>query len=226
VREVIAAGDRAMWRVDRVTLDAGDAHAADLTGPDATRLVRVHEITRPTLVLGSTQRDSDVDTEAAARLGVAVVRRRSGGGAVLLVGGDVVWVDVVVPAGDPLWEDDVGVAFEWLGTTWMHALSAVGVHGAVVHRGRLVRSSWSERVCFAGLGPGEVTIDGQKVVGISQRRTRHAARFQCAVLLRWNPACIAELLGLEDSARALEGVAVGAPVPADALVQAFLTALP
>jgi lipoate-protein ligase A len=36
--------------------------------------------------------------------------------------------------------------------------------------------------------------DGSKVVGISQRRTRRHARFQCAVSLAWDPIRLLELL--------------------------------
>ena len=56
------------------------------------------EVDRPALVLGSTQRAEVVDERACADAGVEVVRRRSGGGAVLLEPGAVVWFDVVVPA--------------------------------------------------------------------------------------------------------------------------------
>ena len=49
----------------------------------------------------------EVHSDTAHELGVAVVRRRSGGGAVLLDPGGVVWVDVVVPRHDPRWDDDV-----------------------------------------------------------------------------------------------------------------------
>ena len=124
---------------------------------------------------------------------VAVVRgadRRTGGAAVLVAPGDPVWVDVVVPRGDPLWHDDVGRAFWWLGDVWAAAV------GGVVHRGPMVRTQWSDAVCFAGLGPGEVTIDGRKVVGLSQRRTREGAMFQCAVHRVWDPRPLVEALGL------------------------------
>ena len=100
------------------------------------------------------------------------MRRRSGGGAVLVGPGQAVWIDVVVPAGDPLWADDVGRAGWWLGEVWAAALAAAGLPGGEVWRGAQVRSAWSDRVCFAGLGAGEVTVGGRKVVGISQRRTR------------------------------------------------------
>jgi lipoate-protein ligase A len=61
----------------------------------------------------------------------------------------------------------------------------------------MVRTEWSDLVCFAGLGPGEVTVDGLKVVGISQRRTRDAARFQCVAYETWDAGALLELLGID-----------------------------
>lgn len=117
-----------------------------------------------------------------------------------VVPGDPLWVDVVVPRDDPRWEDDVGRAFWWLGEAWVAALDEVGVSGGEVHRGGLVATSWSRHVCFAGLGPGEVTVDGGKAVGMAQRRTRHGALFQCAVHRTWDPAPVVECLGLPPEA--------------------------
>lgn len=133
--------------------------------------------------------------------------------------GAVSWVDVLVPAGDRLWVDDVGRAFLWLGEVWVDALASVGVT-AGSHTGGLVRTPWSDAACFAGLGPGEVTVDGRKVVGISQRRTRAAALFQCAALLAWDAAETESLLGLP--AASLAGSAAPLPVDRPALEAAFL----
>ncbi|MDP9404170.1 MAG: hypothetical protein M3P85_12785 [Actinomycetota bacterium] len=160
------------------------------------------EVARPALVLGSTQPAADVDDGAVVAAGVDVARRRSGGGAVLVEPRRMVWADVVVPAGDPLWQPDVGRAFWWLGEVWVAALASLGVAGASVHRGPLVPSRWSPMVCFAGLGPGEVCAGGGKVVGIAQRRVREGALFQCAVPLAWDPAAIPTLLALDAGARA------------------------
>lgn len=189
---------------------------------EVSRSVRVLEVDAPALVLGSTQ-------AAPSSMGVELVRRRSGGGAVLLRPDETVWVDVVVPAGDPLWSDDVGLAFHWLGDTWATALARVGVAGSV-HRGGLVRTPWSSQVCFAGVGAGEVVVPGgrSKIVGMASRRTRGWALFQCAVPRRWDPAAYVSLLGLPPSA-VTELVGVAAPivdVTAADLVAAFLAALP
>ncbi len=169
----------------------------------SVRSITFCEVTRPALVLGSTQPVTDVDAKASAAAGLDVTRRRSGGGAVLVEPDRLVWVDVVVPAGDPLWQRDVGRAFWWLGDVWAAALLSLGVAGAAVHRGALVSSRWSRMVCFAGLGAGEVTGAGRrKLVGISQRRVRDGSLFHCAVPLAWDPAAMSALLSLDDASRA------------------------
>lgn len=145
-------------------------------------------VDRPALVLGSSQADDVVDAAAATDAGLTVVRRHSGGGVVLLVPGEHVWLDVWLPAGDPRWVDDVGRAADWLADVWVRALDASGVDGATAHRGPMVPGEWGAHVCFAGLGPGEVTAGDRKVVGISQRRTREWVRFQCVVHRRWDAA--------------------------------------
>ncbi|MFP5316969.1 MAG: lipoyl protein ligase domain-containing protein [Acidimicrobiia bacterium] len=198
--------------------------AADLHGrpwpPPPEPAVWVLDVDRPALVLGSTQPDL-----AAAPPGVAVARRRSGGGAVLVEEGGLLWVDVAVPAGDRLWQADVGRAFLWLGEVWVAALAAAGVEEAVAHPGPLRRSRWSDVACFAGLGPGEVTLTHRKVVGISQRRSRDVALFQCAALLRWDGARMAALLGVPEAAGELAASAAPLPVGRHELERSFLEAL-
>jgi lipoate---protein ligase len=219
------------WPVERISSGAAELHRRELPEP-ARRAVWVGELTSVALVLGSAQGDDVVDAGACRAAGVEVVRRRSGGGAVLLVPGEVLWVDIVLPAGDPLWQVDVGRAFHWLGDAWAAALGDVGVT-AQVHRRGLEAGPWSHLVCFAGLGPGEVTSPaGQKLVGIAQRRTRAAARFQCAVLAAWRPDRILDLLALPPEQRAvagrdLAGAATGIGAHTlDPLLDALLRALP
>jgi lipoate-protein ligase A len=168
----------------------------------------------PTLVLGSAQRDADVDGGAVRRAGVDVVRRSSGGGAVLVAPGAQLWIDTWVPRHDELWEDDVVRAAWWFGDAWAAALAALGAEDVLVHRAPATRRAWSARVCFAGLGPGEVTIAGRKVVGISARRTRAGARISATALWCWDPEALVALLALGDeggrqAAVELAGTAIG-----------------
>jgi lipoate-protein ligase A len=217
--------------VERAVGAAATFHGRPLEGT-VERAARVWEVEAPALVLGSTQPDDVVDRAACEAAGVTVVRRRSGGGAVLVEPGRVVWVDVELPRGDVLWDDDVGRATWWLGECWATALRDVGVHTATAHRGPMVTTPWSRLVCFGGLGPGEVIAGsgGPKVVGIAQRRTRAGARFQCAVNRAWDPAPLLGLLALDetDQAAAAAELRLGVQpvdVPADAVVDALVRAL-
>jgi lipoate-protein ligase A len=212
------------WQRASFGAPAAELHALAL--PAQGRHVWHLEADAPALVLGSTQPASDVDEQRCAAAGVAVARRRSGGGAVLVGPGECLWIDVLVPRGDPLWHDDIGRAAWWLGEAWRRALGVCGITDLDVHRGALVRTRWSSVVCFAGLGPGEVVDrSGAKLVGISQRRTRGMARFQCAVPLRWDPAQLSALLTARPPASELGPVATIDAAPG-ALVDAFVGCLP
>lgn len=200
------------WLVEPRSGGAASLLALGLPEP-AGRLVRALESSRPALVLGSTQPDAVVDRAACAAAGVEVVRRRSGGGAVLVEPGRLVWVDVVVAVGDRLWSPDVGRAFHWLGEAWSRALAGLGVDDLEVHRGAPVRSRWSRLVCFAGVGPGEVVAaGGAKVVGMSQRRRRDGALFQCGVNLAWDAGATVGLLALDPVDRASATAELGGAV--------------
>jgi lipoate-protein ligase A len=214
------------WAVTEVTGTAGHLH--DAIPVPAVRAVRVCTVTAQAFVLGSAQRLPNQGFERAVALDLDVVRRRSGGGAVVLAPAAQVWVDVSLPRFDRLWLDDVSRSGWWLGDVWAAALGALGVAGAAVHTGAMVRTLLSDQVCFAGLAGGEVTVEGVKIVGVSQRRTREGAVFQCTLPLTWDPAPYVEVLQLSSDAAA-EAVGVAAPLQghdAAAVVAALLHELP
>lgn len=190
------------WSLEHRTGSAQDLHDRE---PPAGRTVVVLEVDEPSLVLGSTQDENSVDRAALARAGVRLARRRSGGGAVLLIPGEHVWVDVVLAAGDSLWLDDVERSSWWLGEVWAAALAELVAVELDVHRSGVSDRRLGRSVCFAATGPGEVLAAGRKLVGVSQRRTREGARFQCIVHRRFaGPATI----GMLDAAHLPRGTAV------------------
>lgn len=219
------------WIVERRAGPAAELHAAPMPDP-VVPAVWVLDATAPALVLGSAQREDHVDAAALERAGVDLVRRRSGGGAVFVVPGGSLWIDLLIPRGDPLWDDDVGRAMHWVGAAWSAALHDLGVDGRV-HQGSMVRSEWSGHVCFAGLGPGEVTdAEHRKIVGISQRRTRAGARFQTVVHLgatRVDDVVDLLALGAEERAalrEALRASTATLHLERSAAVEALLAHLP
>lgn len=220
------------WVVQRTTENPSDTFAVNpLEGfgaGNAARIVRVRTVTCPAIVLGVAQRDDVIDGAAAQANGIAVVRRRSGGGAVWLDASSVSWIDVLIGVNDPLWRTDVGEAFWWLGDLWANGLRTYDSSlDVAAYRGSLRTNEWSKLICYSGLGPGEVTIGGAKVVGISQKRTREAALFQCGLLHGWDPSMLLHycVLSDDDRTRAYEDLEDAcSTVPPDA-VESFLQML-
>lgn len=216
------AGD---WRVEHWEGPAGEFHGLD---PEHVRAVRSVRVSRPVIVLGSTQPTGDIDAAAAARLGIEVARRRSGGGAVYLHPDDSTWVDITIPRDDELWVDDVSTSMRWVGDAFASVLGpALAAGEPAVHDGPFRAGVLSRAYCFAGLAPGEVTVGGAKIVGVSQRRGRPGARMQCVVYHRIDPAYFATCFADAGISSAVRDVPVAlSPLGRSELLDALVAALP
>jgi lipoate-protein ligase A len=127
---------------------------------------------RTMLVLGSTQ---SMDLLNPATLGDVPVRRRRGGGGLVLLQPHDLWIDWWIPADDPRWRTDVHASSRMVGEWWADVLRGL-VKGAVtVHDGPLEGDRAYRVVCFAGRGPGEVFVDEKKAVGVTQWRVREGS---------------------------------------------------
>ena len=193
----------------------------------------------PALVLGSGQASETIDEAACRRDGVVVVRRGSGGGAVLC-DETLLEIDVALPAGHPLAIADVTASYAWLGGAWCTALATLGVAArtatlADARGGPPERAAAGRVACFASLVPHEVvTADGRKVVGLAQRRRRGAVLLQCAVACAVSPAAVLRYVrlptGLEAAcSEALAATAclaaLGGPSAPDPVVGAIAAAV-
>jgi len=202
------SGWRVLERHDRTAVLHGEP-----PDPRGMRLACVSVPDDAAVVIGSTQPVADFDDGRLAAAGVALVRRRSGGGAVLLVPGRQIWVDVFVPSDDELADPDIGRSFYWLGDAFARAIAnvlgtAAGEAEIEVRRAPVETTPWSKVLCYAGLGAGEVTVAGRKVVGMSQRRDRSGAWIHSMALLDGAPE-IADLLAGDAACRARARVALG-----------------
>jgi lipoate-protein ligase A len=129
-------------------------------------VVRPH---RTTLVLGSTQSPDLLDP---TQVGDVPVRRRRGGGGLVLVQPDDLWIDWWIPAPDSRWRSDVHASSRIVGEWWANVLSNTVEGDVTVHDGPLDGDPAYRLVCFAGRGPGEVFVDDIKAVGVTQWRVR------------------------------------------------------
>src|SRR5581483_3410006 len=110
------------------------------------------------------------------------------------------WVDLWVPRHDPLFDDDLVGAARWVGESWITALRSLGAGDLEVNRRAANDTPWSQ-VCFAGLGPGEVTAGSRKVVGVAQWRSRQGTLFHTAAYRVWDPVPLVEVLAIDPAQR-------------------------
>lgn len=213
------------WRIEHWDGPAGEFHGLD---PEPVRAVRSVRVSRPVIVLGSTQPVGDIDASVAARLGIDVARRRSGGGAVYLHPDHSTWVDITIPRDDELWVDDVSSSMRWVGDAFASVLGPALATGApAVHDGQFRAGDLARAYCFAGLAPGEVTVGGAKLVGVSQRRGRNGARMQCVVYHRIDADAFASCFADAGISSAVRGVPVAlSPLGRAELLDALVAALP
>lgn len=207
---------RGAWRMEPLRVDTaanllteGIAAFDALTDAPAPTL-RWYRTSAPAIVLGRGQ--------AAVELrdvGSTVVSRFSGGGAVWL-SPDVLSLDVLLPAGHPWASDRLTEAFDRVGAAWLAGLRALGIGELSLHDGPSTarrRGTDRERllaaVCYATRGRGEVLWRDRKLVGLAQRRRRHAALVQCGLLRRWRPQQLLAALGADADDPEIAHAAVG-----------------
>lgn len=205
------------WGRHDWTGTAADFHAMELPYERALWWCNVET---PTLILGSSQSLDDLNQKSADESGMLVSRRRSGGGAVFIHPSDSVWIDITISRDDPLWKDDVAQSMLWLGELFVEALSP-WVH-AEVFRDTFSNGIDGRVVCFASSSPGEVFVGANKLVGISQRRGRDGARFQCVLYRHWRPGEWSQILASSDVRSRVAEIAVSTlDIPAQTIVNAI-----
>src|SRR5947199_9526618 len=164
------------------------------------------------LVLGYSQKHAILNPAAQP---IPVYHRRAGGTAVL-VGPQLLSLDVVLPANHPLILPDVVESYRWFGQAWVEALLLLGIEARAVspqeaHKQRALlkqaethaREAILHRACYGSLSSYEVVVDQRKVVGFDMIRRRVGSLLQAGVFLHWQTETLAQLLGHTPEEQAL-----------------------
>lgn len=159
------------------------------------------------LVLGFSQKQSVLNQAALITQPIPLYHRRAGGTAVL-VGPELLSLDVILPAEHPFVLPDIVESYHWLGTVWVKTLGSLGVETRLVspqeaHAQRALlkqetprrREAILNRACFGSLSSYEVVANKRKVVGLDMIRRRSGSLLQAGLLLKWDPEPLVELLG-------------------------------
>jgi lipoate-protein ligase A len=161
----------------------------------------------PGLVLGFSQKASVLNPKVLSAQPIPLYHRRAGGTSVL-VGSELLSLDVILPAGHPLILPDIVESYRWFGIAWVNTLERLGIESRVVlpeeaHAQQALfkeeatssKEAILRRSCFGSLSSYEVVAQGRKVVGLDMIRRRTGSLLQAGVLLSWNVEPLVELLG-------------------------------
>jgi lipoyl(octanoyl) transferase len=165
---------------------AADLALLDSVAAGALPVLRFYRWDPPALSLGRFQPDADVDHAACARLGVEVVRRPTGGRA-LLHGGDLTYaVAMARPGGE---RGGVDAIYDRLAAGLIAGLARIGVRAAVArHDGP------AGAVCFATQQGADLRVGDRKLCGSAQVHRAGAVLQHGSILLRRLPFDETELL--------------------------------
>ena len=180
---------------------AADRALLEWVSRDSARIVfRTYEWDRPTLSLGRSERFPEGwDVAALEREGIAVVRRPTGGSAVLHTEEVTFAVAASIPGP---WRTTPRDFANVVADALSRALRACGVAGSRL-AGNAPRRG-EETVCFARSAPGEVLAEGYKVAGLASRFGRTGALCHASVPLTARSRTIAMFRAGSGDAEALE----------------------
>ncbi len=171
--------------------------------------LRLYDWSRPTLSLGYHQRQDWVDLELCQRQGVEVVRRPTGGRALLHLPGEITY-SVVLPR---LGAVGVRPAFQAIVNLLARSLERLGLPVSTASQGH-IPSSASHPSCMAVTAPGEIIARGRKLVGSAQVR-RYGNLLQHGSLVRaYQPELLALLIPGAQPQMDLESLGFGQLQPA------------
>ncbi len=148
------AVDEAIWQ----------AVASGLAPPT----LRLYAWEPPCLSLGRNQPVAEVDREALAQAGYGLVRRPTGGRAILHI--DELTYSVALPLTHPLARGSVLSSCRRLSEGLLTALRLLGVRDATAHREKPAAPEGP--VCFETPGEFEIVVGRRKLIGSAQARGR------------------------------------------------------
>ncbi|MEH6826329.1 MAG: hypothetical protein V7629_20775 [Motiliproteus sp.] len=219
-------------RIISELLNAGVSHPQLLLWQYAT----------PAIILGCSQRPDEAQLQRAEQAGLPIMRRGSGGGAVL-AGPWMLSVTLFIPEAHEVGGLNIIEIFSWLERIWTQALNDCGVNCKGVDKTLIDQSKEISKqqgvawACYASLSHGEVVSpDGRKLVGLAQIRKRkgvalvsglHLApcdwRVLCDVVVN-DPSKAAVLDSLNSNVEQLSGASATKLIPQ--IIHHFMLGLP
>lgn len=132
--------------------------------------LRLYAWQPPCLSLGYAQPSTDVDPRRLAERGWQLVRRPTGGRAILHT--DELTYSVIGPLNEPRLAGSVLESYRCLASALLHALRRSGIPAESHAAPAAVESSLKGPVCFEIPSNYEITVGGKKLIGSAQARRK------------------------------------------------------
>jgi len=136
-------------------------------------VLRLYQWDRPTLSLGRNQRAAGaIDAEACRRESVPLVRRMTGGWAVLH--GDDLTYSVAAPLPHPRFGTTILSTYQAIAEVFVDLFSGLGFAPRLHRASARERAGLASPICFVTPSACELMIEGRKLIGSAQRRAPEA----------------------------------------------------
>ncbi|MCY3779856.1 MAG: biotin/lipoate A/B protein ligase family protein [Chloroflexi bacterium] len=122
------------------------------------------------LSLGYGQRLRDADLRSLSASGWDIVRRPTGGKAILH--GDELTYSLCMPINHPLSSGDVVESYRRISVGLLRALESLGLSASARRQGSSARHRAAGPVCFEQSSHYEIVVDGRKLIGSAQLRRK------------------------------------------------------
>lgn len=199
---------------------------AQAAAGEAMPVLRFYTWDPPALSLGRFQKiETDVNTESCRRHGIDIVRRVTGGRAVLHC--HELTYSVVARTDDPLFPGNVLGTYKVIAAGLLAGLGNLGIHAEMVSRtckhAHLVKKKSKDPSCFSSPSWYEILVNGKKIIGSAQRRLSTAFLQHGSVLIKHDPALEAAVIPGGGSVGAVTTIqdALGRDVSLEEVRQAF-----
>ena len=164
---------------------------------DKTPVLRFYTWAPPAVSLGRFQKiETAVNADACKSLGFDIVRRVTGGRAVLHH--RELTYSIVARTDNPLFPPTVHGAYKVIAAGLLAGLRNLGIDAEMVSRGgrhaALVNKNSKDPACFSSPSWYEIVVDGKKIVGSAQRRLSSAFLQHGSILTDYDPELEAEVI--------------------------------
>jgi lipoate-protein ligase A len=164
---------------------------------EAMPVLRFYAWRPPAVSLGRFQKiETAVNAEVCKERGIDIVRRITGGRAVLHH--RELTYSIISRTDNPLFPPDVRGTYKVIAAGLLSGLKNLGIHAEMVSRSNrhaaLVKKDIRDPSCFSSPSWYEIIVNGKKIIGSAQRRVTGAFLQHGSILIHYDPALEAEVI--------------------------------